>query len=318
MNKLLVIYNTCGLSGRDNTEYYITALSTILNQKFDGMKIVMSDCMGHPIVRRNIVQCFGNHLSYNFIDEILPVNVTFNHAILKGIQQFGEFEGYLYIDSGIWFTHNRQIQTLYALFKSGPYGIVSARVNDDSGVFVNFGFGEHEGDQSQEYKLFENGDFIIPIGKAINCHTTLYSNSVLQYYGKLQPDIFAGWCGESTWSFLCAAIKHKWVISKDVIVGHNQGVDGQSSGFNPQIWQISRNNPVDHPFRIPSIIDVMKKGQKYGLGYEEAQNVVMHDPTQYDEEGYCINDQLKQYIKDNLFLPPSLLDYDRIKHTWIA
>jgi len=317
-NKLLVVYNTCGLSGRDNSEYYVAALNTILAQKINGMKIVMSDCGGHSIVRNKIVQQFGNNISYNFINEILPIATTFNHSVLEGVKEFGQFDSYLYVDSGVYFTNTDQLSTLYNLLNDGPHGIVSSRVNDDSGVFVNFGLGEHEGDQSQEYKLFERGDFTIPVGKAINCHVTLWSNKLLQHYKRLQPDIFAGWCGESTWSFICAAVKQKWVISKDVIVNHNQGVDGQSSGFNPQVWKMQGNKNIDHPFLVSSVIDIMKNGQKHGLGYEEAQNVVMHDPTQYDDNGYCTNDQLKEYIRDNLFLSTSLLDYDRIKHTWIT
>lgn len=316
-NKILAVYNTCGISGRENSNYYIAALNTILAQKFDGMKVVMSDCMSPPQVRNKIKQYFGGAISYNFINEVLPVNVTFNHSVLKGIEQFGEFDGYLYIDSGIQLVHDQQLRILYDLLKSGPYGIVSSRVDQDSGYGFVFGFGKFEGDTSEDYKLFEHGDFIIPVGKGVNNHLQIFANTIQKYYKKCWPDIFASWCSESIFTFLCAAIKQKWVISKDVIVHHHQGVDGQSSGFNPQVWKMQGRNTIDHPFLVSSIIKIVQEGQKYGIGYEEAQNIIMHDTTQYDENGYCINDELKKYIKENLFLPQSLLDYDRIKHTWI-
>ncbi len=79
------------------------------------------------------------------------------------------------------------------------------------------------------------------------------------------------------------------------------------------------NNMLKEAFYVKrnSIVEIAKEGQKYGLGYEEAQGVVIHDDKHYDENGYCINDKLKKYIRDNLFVPTSLLDYDRIKHTWV-
>ena len=112
-NRLLVVYNTCGLSNQENSDYYILALHTILDQKFDGMKVVFSDCMGFPYVRNRIRKEFRQDISYNLIDAILPVNVTFNHSVLQGIKEWGEFDGYLYIDSGITFLHDHQIKYLY-------------------------------------------------------------------------------------------------------------------------------------------------------------------------------------------------------------
>ncbi len=316
-NKLLVVYNTCGISGRENVKFYTSALNSILAQQFDGMRVVISDCLSSEKTRNTLKYVYGNDISYNFIDEKLPVNVTFNHSVLEGVKKFGEFEGYLYVDSGVHFVHNKQIQLLYNLVKSDPYGMVSARVDQDSGYGLVFGFGKFEGDTSEDYKLFENGDFVIPIGKGVNLHAQIFSNSIYKEYGRVWTDIFSSWCSESVFSFICAAIKQKYVISKDVIVSHHQNVDGQSSGFSPQEWKIHGKDTFDHPFLIPSIIDVMKAGQKHGLGYEECQNVVMHDSSHYDENGYCKSDNLKKYIKNFLYLPKNLLDYDRIKSTWI-
>lgn len=315
--KILAVYNTCGLSGRNNVSYYIEALNSILNQQFEGVKIVISDCCSHPYIRNELQNTFRSQINYNFIDDVVPVNVTFNHTVLKSIQEFGEFEGYLYVDSGVKFTNNNQLAQLYNILKSGPYGMVSARVDEDSGTFVNFGLGEYEGDQSQEHKLFKQGNLIIPVGKAVNLHCQIFSNDIQQYYGKCFTDIFASWCSESVFSFVCAAIQKKWIVVKDVIMHHQQGVDGQSSGFNPQVWKLHGNKNIDHPFCIPSIIQVMKEGRPYGLGYEECQNIIMHDKTQYDQEGYCVNEKLKQYIKEKLFLQPSQFDYQTILHTWI-
>jgi len=41
----------------------------------------------------------------------------------------------------------------------------------------------------------------------------------------------------------------------------------------------------------------------------------MHDPSQF-KNNECINEDLKQYIRDNLFLSKSLFDYDNINSTY--
>jgi len=316
MNEVLVIYNTCGLSGKENFDSYRSGLYTLLQQ--DIGKIIISDCMSSVNTRRKFQEEFGDHVSLNFIDEALPVNVTFNHTVLESVKHFGEFDSYLYVDSGVKFQFDNDIGKLYNLLMSGPYGMVSSRVDQDSGVFLNFSLGQHEGDQSQEHLLFKDGDFVIPIGKAINHHVVLWSNQLLDFYNKLDPDIFASWCTESVCTFICAALQLQWVISKDVVVNHTQNIDVQSVGFSPHAWQQQGFSPTDHPFLIPSIIDVMRKGHKYGLGYEECQGIVMHDPQHYNNEGFCLNEDLKHYIKDHVFLSKEIFDYNKIQHRFIV
>jgi len=38
----------------------------------------------------------------------------------------------------------------------------------------------------------------------------------------------------------------------------------------------------------------------------------MHDPELYTADGHAKNENLKEYIKNNLFLKPSQLDYSHI------
>jgi hypothetical protein len=54
------------------------------------------------------------------------------------------------------------------------------------------------------------------------------------------------------------------------------------------------------------------EARKVGLGYEELGNVLMHDPELYTADGHAKNENLKEYIKNNLFLKPSQLDYSHI------
>jgi len=196
--------------------------------------------------------------------------------------------------------------------------MVSAQTNNDTGYHQNLGIGDDVDDESFNWKLFQNGDFIIPVGKAVNLHVQIFSNTIQQYYGRCWPDIFASYCSESVFSFVCAAIKQKWVISKDVIAHHVRVTHSNSAGFSPLHWTLQGKPTYDHPFLVPSVLDIMTEGWKYGLGYEECKQVIMHDPQHYNDHGYCNNDSLKEYIKNNLFLPASLLDYTKIKYTWIT
>jgi hypothetical protein len=44
----------------------------------------------------------------------------------------------------------------------------------------------------------------------------------------------------------------------------------------------------------------------------------MHNKSQFDENYHCINDDLKYFIKDALFLKKEELDYDQINHEYIS
>ena len=42
--KLSAIYNTCGISGRENVGSYITSIRNILDQDFDDFRVAISSC----------------------------------------------------------------------------------------------------------------------------------------------------------------------------------------------------------------------------------------------------------------------------------
>jgi len=318
MNKLLVVYNTCGISGRRNVPQYINSLNHILNQDLDGCKVIVSSCLNEHDDRQELINTFGNRLSYNFIDESLPVNVTFNHALLKGVEEFGEFDGYLYIDSGINLPDSKTFRKIFDLYKSGSYGMVATRVDVDAGTNLWFGLGGYLGDESQTHTLYRDGHFDVPVGKAVNLHVQIWSAEMWEFFGRrAMPDIFASYCTESVFSFMCAALKSKWTVHKDTMVNHVHGMDGGSSGFEPKY---TGRPPWQHLFKSPKTMQEIiadPVGIKAGFGYEECENIMMHDPSQYDENGYCINDDLAPWIKDNLFLKREQQDYDTIVHTWI-
>src|SRR5687768_7374657 len=101
MKKMHVVFNTCGITKKENSAYYIKAIQSILDQDFDDFTVVMSSCLNSEETRSKVISEFGDKIKYNFIDYTLPVNVTFNHAVLQTVERFGEADCYTYIDSGV-------------------------------------------------------------------------------------------------------------------------------------------------------------------------------------------------------------------------
>ena len=318
MNKLLVVFNTCGIK-RENPDQYIRGIRSLLDQDLDNFRVVVSSCLNSDSGRRYLIDNLGDSVSYNFIDETLPINVTFNHSCLKGREEFGDYEGYVYVDSGITLKTQSDLSNLYNLFKRDDYGMVSGRTDSDSGYSLWFGLGEGLWDTSEDHKLFDGGDFVIPVGKTVNLHFQIFGKKLIDYYNFLMPDIYAGYCTESVFSFLCAALDTKFAVSKDVIVEHIHQMDIGSSGFDPLQWQRDGGKSYEHPFLVDSIIDIANKGHEFGFGYEECEDILMHDPDKFDENGYAKDDRLKDFIRDTQFVGNmGLMDYDKVNHTWKA
>tara|TARA_R110002153_G_scaffold113768_5_gene256172 strand:+ start:1044 stop:2006 length:963 start_codon:yes stop_codon:yes gene_type:complete len=309
-NKMLVVYNICGISGKDNSDYYVDAINTITSQDCDDYVLAVSACRNPDYQIKKILEnCKVDFV--NSIDDVLPVNITFNSTVREAVKTFGDFEAFLYLDSGVKFTSKDQLSKLFSLYESGNYGMVSAQVDSDFG-WCWFGLNEYSKPILQE-------DLIIPVGKACNLHCQIFSNEIFNYYNNVLPDIFRSYCTESTFSFINAAIRKKWIVSSAVRVHHafnvpdgrpddGDGIDGHSSGFKapPGTW--------DDVFPPHSMKEIIQKedGTKYGFGYEELRSIKLHDPECFDLDGYCINEQLKTFLKENLFLKKENFNYDTI------
>jgi hypothetical protein len=318
----ILIYNTCGIS-RNNTDFYLYALNNLLAQKFDNYRVVLSACLNSQECIDRIYKEFGNSINYNIINERLPISVTFNHSAQQMVKRYPDAESISYIDSGILFRDDLVLQRLYDVFKSGNYGLVSSRVTNDSGYNLWFGVGNHHTDASQDYLLFEknwadtngyqldkNGNFIIPVGKCVNLHVNMFSRKVFDAYnGKLLTDVLSSFCVEATMSFTIAAVKQQWVIAKDVICDHATNLDIAASGFGAK---------HDLMFRTPkTIMEIIEPGMKFGMGFDSTRGLGIHDSKCFDGNYLCVNDELKDYIRDNLFLSKEYMDYDTVRHQFI-
>jgi hypothetical protein len=306
-NKILVVYNTCGFGRREHVEWYIDCINNILKQNFEGFHVVLSSCGNSVATIQRMLSEFRGKISFNFTNEKITVNQSFNHTVQKAVEKMGEFESYLYVDSGINFRN--QVDTLskvWQLYKSGPYGMVTIQASNDTGFGPWF-------DQSGHFKE----DFEIPIGRACNLHTQLFSNDIYKAYdNKIIPDVFIAYCTESVFSFVAAGVSQKWIILKNLVLEHLKSVDGATAGFH-HIGP--KGDSTNNLFGNLDIYEIVQQPEAWnsGFGYEEMQGVFFHDPEKY-ENGFAKDAfRLKEFIRTNMFLPEKLFNYEKVKFRFV-
>ena len=110
MNKgILIVYNTCTINKEsvdlNQVNGWLDDIQSILSQKFEHYKLVISECRGSDKNSFNtddslnsfIKDVIENNCFYNIIYEKIPVHVTFNYALMEMVKEFGNFEYYMYI-----------------------------------------------------------------------------------------------------------------------------------------------------------------------------------------------------------------------------
>jgi len=301
--KYLGVYNICERKHK-NYEWYESCIDNLLRVKSDqyDYDIAVSGCMVSAETQEKLLARYKDKVFLYFTDENFTVNVTFNHAVNKIVEEKGRYDGYIYFDSGINIHDNiNYLDEIHSRFVTGEFGMVTVQTDTDTGF--------HFVGRSNSH--FRDEDYIIPVGKAVNLHVTCFNDKLLQYYGKVIPDIFLAYCTESVFSFLNAALHLKWVIVKDLIVAH-KAVDGGSSGF---CHYGKKSCPWNNVFGDLDMNDIINdpEAKRLGLGYEEIGNVMIHDENAFTSEGFAKYDELKVYIKEKLYLSKQMLDYDKIE-----
>ena len=204
--------------------------------------------------------------------------------------------------------------------RSGPYGLVTVQSDTDTGFEHLFEGEEHS--KGQYYNpgrvVFSKENFEIPVGKAVNMHSVLIDGQFYDTFDeRVMPDVFAAYCTDSTWGFLAAALKKKWVILKDVMVYHKHGMDGGTSFLDlKDHWSPKNGTTWNNLLCDRDALDFINNEEALvaGLGYEECNDVMMHREGAYDENGYAKNpEELIKQISKWFFLTKEEFDYDKIK-----
>tara|TARA_R110002012_G_scaffold317027_1_gene532779 strand:+ start:589 stop:1566 length:978 start_codon:yes stop_codon:yes gene_type:complete len=318
--KILVVYNICGLGRRPSVDHYFKCIDSFLDQDLDNYRIIVSSCMSHPDDFRSIHKRYKDKVSYVYHHEPHIVNITFNKSVQEYVNVNGPAESYMFVDSGCSFEdpetgkHQNNILTnTYNTFKETEKSMLSIQVDTDEGLQL----------LDPQYKWESSGvqivneHFHIPLGKAINCHITLFSNEHYEAYNKkIVPDVFAAYCTESTFRYLAAAIKTKWYIMKDQQVRHLKEVEGASLSqpHVSQTYHNTWNNLMYNRNALDFIND--EEVKKSGIGYEECNDILPHNSNAYDQNDMPIDpSNMKKLINKYFFLSDNELNYDSIKVT---
>ncbi len=310
--KLLTVFNICH-KDRENCDHYINSINSILNQNLEGNKIenkvVISALRNTDSCLRRMRETSRNNIDIVYYGELWTVNITFNKTIQEVVKRFGNFDGYIYIDSGVALTDPNVIKTMADLLSGGLYSMITIQTDTDNGLPGWLGF-----------DLIRGQDFIMPVGRACNLHCQLFSNEIFVTYGKrIMPDVFAAYCTESVFSFMNSAINKKWVIAKDIVVHHSHGLDGGSMYFDkisskfgtPWNNLLFGRNAFDF-INDPEAIDT-------GLGYEEIHGIMIHKGNMHENDVYSrAPERLKAVILKYLFSNNNELNYDNITYTYNA
>lgn len=303
MKRCLVIYNICGLSGKNNYPVYREALRLILMQNHLD-DVLISGCMVQEHVKNSLIDEFGKRVHFIWTNESLPLNVTFNKAVIEGDKRYGPFNSFLYVAADVFFRDpiqgantGEELKTLIDDLESGPFGMMCPTMQHDHGY--------HYYNWTPDPTKVN----ILQVGRAVNGHCVAFSRKMFEAYGKTFSDIFCNHTSESVWSFLCGAIKLKLAVSGSVKFSNLMSLDGPSVGWRHQfLFHETRSMP-----------EIYAQGKEYGFGWEEVRPELgcMHDPSKFDSEGFALDERLYPFIRDNLYIPKDRFNYDNINFTFI-
>lgn len=296
-DKLLVVYNICGIKGddRDRLNYYLAAIESIHQQDFKHFHLAISSCLNSDYICDSLTNFSDIFIRY---PDPYPVNVTFNKTVDLCVQKYGEFNSYIFIDSGILLTRPDVLKNLYNESLSDAV-MVSVGCDTDTGIT----------DWFPEFGNNIPSKFRVGLDKALNLHCQLFSNEIRQKFGRILPDLFESYGTECSFPSICSSLNKKWIHLNDVVVEHRRGMDGPSSAFSGGRHDAVYRRP-ENIFQIMFSIEAME----CGIGYEGFRGIKMADRSKYDKNEYAIDDKLFNFIKDNLYLPKEYLDYVNIKY----
>lgn len=306
MNKILTVYNICGIN-QDRTEWYSRCIESIFNQDYK-TDIVVSSCMNSRSCLETLKSRFGESLGIIYYPESYIVNVTFNKTVLiKDLDS--KYDGFFFLDSGVELTDKTSLSQMQERMSTNS--MVSLQVDIDTG-FEPLGF-----KQNSDVVQIVDKDFKIPLGKGVNLHSQIFGREILDTFGLIIPDVFAAYCTESTFSFLNACVEKEWVIIKDIMAHHNKAVDGPSSS-QPHFSPLHKN-PWNNLLYDRNALDFINNEEciSCGLGYEECGSIMLHNENAYIDGIPKCKDKLIDSIKKYFYSNPSELNYDWIKYVSI-
>ena len=320
LNKnILIVYNICGIKF-NNIEMWMNHLEDIINQDYPNYKIAISGCKVSEESKQIFTELKSKHnnIILNWIEDILPISVTFNQTVQVCTKEFGIFDAYLYVASDVKFGNNTEVLSkLVYLHYNSNSAMTYALVDNDHGLD-----GIYNDCWEDLDNLLNTDHFCINIGRSANMHVVLFDKEIyLKYNNKIIPDIFASHHIESTFSYLAASLNKKFIIhNKDIMLGHIGFADGHAVGFMNEIkwdhtiaWKHLFRSKISAEERL-----LNDEAKRCGFGYSEATGLFPHNEEMYDDnENHKNPPLLFDFLKKAIYLSEDEFNYSDINFIFI-
>lgn len=327
MKNIAAIYNICELKNK-NTEMYCSHINSILQQDYpeSNYKVVVSGCGVTNHTKNILKETFKNNVYFIFYDDPYKCVTTFNKTVDVLNKKSQSFDEYMYIASDVNMTDKNCFKKVNE-HSSDECGIIQFQVDKDCGLrSVNEELFNNPYVGQRYYKLespYFKSDTQIKVGHSANLHCLSFTSNIHNFFEKILPDVFY-WCPEPVLAYMASSLKYKHILAGNILLNHMHEQDGTLANGDP-------HKLIDPKFTDLTINDMLNENAKsFGFGFKEFQhkencrnNIVddkymMHDESQYDENGFCKNEQLKFFIKDNLFSKKYKFDYETIKYEFFG
>jgi len=350
-NKMLVVYNTCGIGEKPNVDGWIGKLEPLIGDEFEGLRICHSDCGSDDKSLERVRERFGGLISHYYVKNHLPVHITFNSCVRKCVKRYGEFEYYVHLSSGT----SLDVKSLKRIYEwliadSNVARVVIPAQNDNSSPtdFIkhallvkrekNIKSKSHRIEQSKKDQIWDTSKkYVLTPGKRSTNHASIISNEWYKKFDdKLHPDIYNGIGVEGTYSFLATSIhKQNVIVPTDLIDEYvpNEEIEGTSDRHNirekrvnwmfGKIRDLEKINFKNH--HLGFVTDLPMRYRLEPKVMYQQRNISDYDPDVpkiyegfFDEDGYYIDKSNEKFLYDNLckdlFLNDDEFDYDKIDY----
>lgn len=304
--------------------YLLHNLQGWLRQDCDAnIDVIISDSISSPSfdreTRKFCVENSNDKIKFHYISnkshDTLFVSINLGFRFMKDKY----YDYYVYCSDDTELSKPNDLSKILQVFDRQPdAGIVSARVNIDNAALCH-PYNNDKGDGS---------DLKIRLGESVNLHLMCFSRYFMEQYGFKYPDVLVSYATETLLTFFAKAIRKEWYLCRRVKVknlkhmkrlpkhlrrpGHkkkNIGITG---------YGIYKN--------FATFDQLFKDGVSRGLGFETWRRIqkksdekrspnpywYMPDMNCYEGDQCKDPERLKAYILDNMYVPNSILDYDKL------
>ncbi len=325
-DKFLVIYNCCGVS-KTNIDMWSDHIDSILKQKECNFDLVISGCMVSEEGQSTLIGKlsnldFKNNIFINFINELHPINVTFNNSCIL-CSEIENYRGFLFMSSDIKFLNDDDFKRMFNFHIEHNVGISNFIVDNENWIPKHISL--------EFWNILQNQHADFPFGHTINCDCVIFDSSIYETYGKLMPDIFRSWCTESVFPFLCASVNKTHKCHDTSLIVHHATDKREGSSV---ISSTGCEKGCDDLYRSSKTVWerlLNKEAYECGFGYAESHHDIhtftrehrlkmylMHNKDAYIED-YMPKDtkRLVDFLRGAIFLNNDELDYRNIKYNFV-